>query len=338
MASIEQNTRLNFLPDFRNLGVLLRVLIIVSLMTLVAAALKTYTLGDWLESTSLLAALVSPLTILSLLVLAAVGPWLRRLDARWAVALVVAIEVALCAALLRVVAHVPLEVAEQAPARYLLFTALATLAVLGYFQLRSRALSPAVSEARLQALQARIRPHFLFNSINAVLSLMRAEPRRAEEALEDLAELFRVLMADNRRLIPLARELEICRQYLALEALRLGPRLDVKWSIDPGLDDALVPPLMLQPLLENAVYHGIEPAAQPGTVTIELRHRQDKLRIGLRNPYRGEVRNQSGNRMALENIRERLQLHFDAEAELSTHAGDGVFEVTISLPLMKEER
>jgi hypothetical protein len=112
--------------------------------------------------------------------------------------------------------------------------------------------------------RARIRPHFLFNSINAVLSLVRAEPARAETALQDMADLFRVLMRDNRDLAPLADEIELCRQYLELEQLRLGERLTVDWNLKSMPGDALVPPLVLQPLLENAVYHGIEPSSQPG--------------------------------------------------------------------------
>src|SRR6185369_8877235 len=114
----------------------------------------------------------------------------------------------------------------------------------------AKALSPALIEARLQALQARIRPHFLFNSITAVLSLVRSEPKRAEEALEDLADLFRVLMNDNRDLV------------------RLGDRLQLEWHLNSMPADALVPPLVLQPLLENAVYHGIEPSSDTGVVSI----------------------------------------------------------------------
>lgn len=338
MASIDQNTQFNFLPDFRNLGVILRVLVMVMLMTLVAAALKAYSLRDWLEAATLISVLVAPVTILSLLVLGAASPTLRRLDARVAVALVLALEILLCSLVLQVVSWGLFDFTPTGGPRNWMFTLLATALVLGYFNLRNRALSPAITEARLQALQARIRPHFLFNSINAVLSLMRAEPRRAETALEDLADLFRVLMADNRRLIPLSREVEICRQYLALEALRLGPRLKVDWQVGPGVDDALVPPLILQPLLENAVYHGIEPSTEPGTVSIEIALKSDKLKIVLRNPYRGENRQQSGNRMALANIRERLLLHFDAEAVLTTRGEGGIFEVTITLPYMKEER
>ena len=107
----------------------------------------------------------------------------------------------------------------------LVWRLIAAVLLLAYFELRARALSPAITEARLQALQARIRPHFLFNSINAVLSLVRSEPARAEAALQDMADLFRVLMRDNRELAPLADEVELCRQYLDLEKLRLGERL-----------------------------------------------------------------------------------------------------------------
>jgi two-component system, LytTR family, sensor histidine kinase AlgZ len=338
MASIDQNTQLNFLPDFRNLGVILRILVIVTLMTAAAAALKVYTLRDWLDALTVMTVLVAPVTILSLLALGIAGPTLRRLDARSAVPLVMAVELGVCTLVVQLADRGPFDVAPGGTLRYWLFTAAATAFMLAYFSLRNRALSPALAEARLQALQARIRPHFLFNSLNAVLSLMRAEPRRAETALEDLADLFRVLMADNRKLVPLSRELEICRQYLALEELRLGPRLRMDWRIGPGVDDALVPPLFLQPLLENAVYHGIEPTMEPGTVTLEVERRNDKLGVVLRNPYRGESRNQSGNRMALANIRERLLLHFDAEAALSTRGEDGIFEVVISLPYTTEER
>jgi len=137
----------------------------------------------------------------------------------------------------------------------------------------------------LQALQSRIRPHFLFNSINAVLSLIRQEPRRAEAALEDMAGLFRMLMNDNRELTPLARELELCRQYLSLEQLRLGERLRIEWRTAAMPGDALVPPLVLQPLLENAVYHGVEPRLEPSVVSIDIHAADGQVHAVLRNPF-----------------------------------------------------
>ena len=157
-----------------------------------------------------------------------------------------------------------------------------------YFGLRAKALSPAIAESRLQALQARIRPHFLFNSINAVLSLVRSDPKRAETALLDMADLFRVLMRDNRELVPIADEIELCRQYLELEKLRLSDRLQVEWHLNNMPGDALVPPLVLQPLLENAVYHGIEPSSTPGVVSINIFCKGGDVHAILRNPYRSE--------------------------------------------------
>ncbi len=337
MASINQNRYPNLLPNFRNQGVMLRLLLIVVVMTAVAAALKSSNWTGMLNQCLSLSALAQPTAILSLLLLGVADRWLHKLEYALAVAVIVVVELGIVTV---VVIATDSVFTPDSPglARSWFFTAVATLLVLAYFNLRSRMLSPALTEARLQALQARIRPHFLFNSINAVLSLVRTEPRRAETALEDLADLFRVLMADNRDLVPLAREVELCRQYLGLEALRLGNRLQVEWQADKMPGDALVPPLLLQPLLENAVYHGIEPSMEPGLISIQIFSDRDQVRMLLRNPYREGGSHHSGNKMALANIRERLSLHFDAEASLQTHAGDGHYEVRITLPYVREEK
>jgi two-component system sensor histidine kinase AlgZ len=333
--SINQNAYAGPLPNFRNLGIMLRVLVIVNVAAAAAAIVKSPDLlaawWQFIESS----ALVEPLLILSLLVLAALSNVLRRIP-YWAAAMVVlAVELVLATALY-LAGRILLGDEPSALERYWALVALTTFALLAYFHLRERALSPALSEARLQALQARIRPHFLFNSINAVLSLIRQEPKRAEVALEDMADLFRVLMADNRELTPLVREIELCRQYLGIEQLRLGERLRVDWQIDAFPRDALVPPLVLQPLLENAVYHGIEPRSEPGTISIHVYALRDELHAVLRNPYREASDHHAGNRMALANIRERLALHFDAEARLSVKASDDAYEVRIVMPYVKE--
>ena len=333
--SINQNAYAGALPNFRNLGIMLRVLVIVNVAAAAAAIVKSPDLlaawWQFIESS----ALVEPLLILSLLVLAALSNVLRRIP-YWAAAMVVlAVELVLATALY-LAGRILLGDEPSALERYWALVALTTFALLAYFHLRERALSPALSEARLQALQARIRPHFLFNSINAVLSLIRQEPKRAEVALEDMADLFRVLMADNRELTPLVREIELCRQYLGIEQLRLGERLRVDWQIDAFPRDALVPPLVLQPLLENAVYHGIEPRSEPGTISIHVYALRDELHAVLRNPYREANDHHAGNRMALANIRERLALHFDAEARLSVKASDDAYEVRIVMPYVKE--
>lgn len=324
------------LPDFRNFGILLRIVLIVNGIALLAALLQVPVVRAWPAQFTENAALVEPLLILSLLVLAAAGDVLRRLPYAMAIIAIVAIELALTVALHYATSGLFFVEVHSLP-RWLFIVALSTGMLLGYFDLRGRALSPALAEARLQALQARIRPHFLFNSINAVLSLVRQEPRRAEVALEDLAGLFRALMADNRQLTPISREIELCRQYLDLEQLRLGERLQVEWHIEMMPPDALVPLLALQPLLENAVYHGIEPAETPGVVSITIHVARDRLHVVLRNPYRVTGDHHVGNKMALANIRERLQLHFDVAAELTTQVGENTFEVRMVMPYLKAE-
>ena len=336
MASINQNPSATLLPNFRNLGVTLRILLIVTAITFAAAALKSTTLTGVMEQWFAITALAQPITILSLLALGVTNPWLHKLVYYRAIAAILFMELTITMVVLHFGATL-LETDARDVERSLLFTGIVTLLLVGYFNLRNRALSPALTEARLQALQARIRPHFLFNSINAVLSLIRAEPRRAETALEDMADLFRVLMADNRDLAPLENEVELCRQYLALEQLRLGERLQIDWHVDNMPKDALMPPLVLQPLLENAVYHGIEPSIQPGVISVNIYHVRDQVHMVLRNPYPKYGDHHAGNKMALGNIRERLALHFDAEASLQARVGESEYEVHITIPYVKAD-
>ena len=332
--SINQNAYSGALPNFRNLGILLRILLIVNVIAVTAALVKASGLRALWQEFVEISAVVQPLLVLSLLVLAVLSDALRRLPYALGVCAVLALETGLTTALYYAGGTMLTESGQLE--RYWLLVALTAAALLAYLDLRGRALSPALSEARLQALQARIRPHFLYNSINAVLSLIRQDPRRAEAALEDMADLFRVVMADNRELAPLAREVELCRQYLGLEQLRLGGRLRVEWQVDRMPRDAMVPPLVLQPLLENAVYHGIEPRLEPGAISISIYADEKTVHAVLRNPYQQPAGNHhAGNRMALANIRERLQLHFDAEASLTTKAGEDAYQVHIVMPYVK---
>jgi len=326
------------LPEFRNLGVTLRIVFIVVFLCAFAALVRAASWATLFEVFLEVLAPVQPVLVLSLLVLWALDGWLRRLEYPAGILAVFAVELIIVALVHQVGQRFFPGDPYGALERYWLVTAFATALILYYFHLRSRALSPALSEARLQALQARIRPHFLFNSINAVLSLMRQEPKRAESALEDLADLFRVLMADNRKLSTLEREVELTRQYLSLEQLRLGERLRVDWHIDKMPGEALIPPLVLQPLVENAVYHGIEPSAEPGVIDINVYKSRNEVHLVLRNPYRRDGNHHSGNKMALANIRERLSLHFDAEAGLRTTVTDNAYQVHIVMPYRTEAR
>ena len=322
---------------------MLRVLLGVNAMAVAAALIQSPTIGELVPRFVDGAAWVQPLLLLNLLLLALVAPLLVRLPVWEARLAIVALAVVTSAVLLEFWYSIGLEEGGGARmARIALLGGGGAATMLGYFALRARAFSPAITEARLQALTARIRPHFLFNSLNAVLSLIRAEPRRAEMALEELAELFRVLMRDPRELLPLADEIALCRQYLDLEKLRLGERLRVEWEVVDVPDDLEVPPLMLQPLLENAVYHGIEPVADGGTVHIRFARNGDEFHIQLSNPCGGDRSSAgSGHHMALANIRERLGLYYDLEARLEAsqeNLPDGrcEYRVRIVLPCRKK--
>ncbi len=338
MSSIKQNPASQPLPDFRNFGVMLRVLLGVNALALAAALVQGAGVGDWLPRYIDMAAWVQPLLLLNLAVLALLGDLLRRLPLPLGRVLVVLLAAVSALVLLDFWRFMALDDGGwQRLLRAALLGGLVAAAMLFYFALRARAFAPALDAARLQALTARIRPHFLFNSLNAVLSLIRTQPRRAETALEELAELFRVLMRDHRDLLPLADEIALCRQYLDLEKLRLGERLHVVWEIAEVPADLKVPPLMLQPLLENAIYHGIEPSGEEGTVRIRFARSGDELHIDLANPCRRDAQRQSGNRMALDNIRERLALHYDLEARLEAAEivlddGRSEYRVHIVLP------
>ena len=331
-AIINQNPDPLAFPDLRNLGTILRILLVANAMvfaTAVAGEPQWYAITDaWMQMSSI----VEPQLLVELLVLYAIAPWLERQRYRSGVIVVLALTFAVTLGFNTALAATFGEVTTAALVRRLSLALGMAAVLLFYFALRTKALSPAIAEARLQALQARIRPHFLFNSITAVLSLMRSEPRRAESALEDMADLFRVLMRDNRQLAPLVDEVVLCKQYLELEKLRLGDRLCVEWHVDNMPRDALVPPLVLQPLLENAVYHGIEPSSAPGVIAINIFLRRSEVHAILRNPYQAGSRHRGGNKMAIANIRERLALHFDAEAGLESKVNKETYEVHIRMP------
>ncbi len=334
VASINQTGNAIRLPNFCNVGVMLRSLVLVNALLAAGAVLRAPTpAGAWFEFL-VLAAYCEPVLLASLVAFCAARRWLHALGYAGALAAVAAFELAAAWGMTQTLGRYFDERHPMAFVQVALLVLFATAVTFAYFDLRARALSPAVAEARIQALQARIRPHFLYNSINAVLSLIRSEPRRAERVLEDMADLFRVLMADNRTLVPVGGEVELARQYLAIESLRLGERLRVAWKTAEMRPDALVPPLMLQPLVENAVYHGIEPTPEGGEIAIEVRVAGGQLVLELSNPYAGEARHASGNRMAIANIRERLQLHFDVEASMESRVRDGRYRVTIRMPYL----
>ena len=327
---MRKNSRL---PNLHNLGIHLRILLAVNILVILAAMLLAKQLGDFLPILAELSAVIQPIILLSMLCLYTIYPLISKLNYWLGVVIIVLLEMVISAVVLRLVtAYFSFDNVSNVY-RASLMAAVVTAIILFYFYLQQRAYSPAIAEARLQALQARIRPHFLFNSINAVLSLIRSQPKRAETALEDMADLFRVLMAENRDLVPISEEIALCKQYLNIESLRLEDRLKITWHIDEMPAEALIPPLILQPLLENAVYHGIEPMADGGEIVVSITPKNKELHIEINNPYAPENDHHTGNKMALKNIRERLKLHFDLEASIKTEVKNNRYHVRIRLPI-----
>jgi two-component system sensor histidine kinase AlgZ len=319
------------LPDFRNLGVIARVLVAVNAAAALGVLFAAPELPSAPQHFVQTAAYLEPLLLVQLVTLAALGFLLTRLPYLAGCAAVVALVMGLTAGYHALALQVSTEPLPSLP-RSLLLSGLVAAGLLGYLRLLAKAYSPALVEARLQALQARIRPHFLFNSLNAVLALIRRDPKRAERALEDLADLFRTLMSEPRQFVRLADEISLLERYAGLEQLRLGERLRITWELDAAPSDALLPPLVLQPLLENAVFHGVEPGTATGEVLVRIERRGDRVLARIENPYLEEQQKRAGNRIALENIRERLALFFDAEARIRTSASGARYRVEIEMP------
>ncbi len=188
------------------------------------------------------------------------------------------------------------------------------------------------ARARVHALQARIRPHFLFNSMNTIASLTRSDPARAEVAVQDLSDLFRANLSEKRNTIRLAEEIEVARTYQRMEQLRLGDRLRVDWEIDALPADALVPGLLLQPLLENAIYHGVEPQPEGGAVRVSGELAGGLVTIVVRNAVTDRVSEREGNQLALANIRERLSLMYGERALVKAGRFENEYIVTLRFP------
>jgi two-component system sensor histidine kinase AlgZ len=191
---------------------------------------------------------------------------------------------------------------------------------------------------RIQVLQARIRPHFLFNSMNTIASLINLDPKTAERTVEDLSNLFRSSL-QSPGLVNLSEEIDLCRCYIAIEKIRLAERLTMEWDLGQPIYDALVPSLFLQPLLENAISHGVQLLLEGGAIKLSIQCDDESLCITIVNPVPeiNQRRSSNGNQIALGNIRQRLQLHFGDRAKLYTELNNltNRYLVTIRLPIIE---
>jgi two-component system sensor histidine kinase AlgZ len=321
------------LPDFRNLGVILRVTLLAEMLRLLMTIVTAPVLAGAYAQFTAQGLLYEPALLISLLALYVLAPLIRRIPYAAGLVLILAMVLVIVLVLqlgLRML--LPGQLSESLWRNALLAVTVSG-ALLAYLNWRHLRLSPSLAESRLMALQARIRPHFLFNTLNSVLGLIREDPKRAEAMLENLADLFRAVMADSRALVPFSQELELAKAYVAIEEIRFGPRLRVNWSCDAAPADALVPPLMLQPLVENAVLYGVAPLEAGALIRVEAYQDDLNLVVLVRNPIPEDAQIREGNRIALDNIRERLALHFDVEARLKVGAVNGEFVVSVRIPV-----
>jgi len=322
--------------DVCHAGVVLRAILFVHGAMVVGVAFTARSVAGWLALAASGASVALPAVLLWLLL--ACG--LRRplgalpLGGQWVAALALG---ALSGGVAAQLVGALLPDAAASGATVWLAPALAGAALAaGLFQwlhLRAKGTLPAETTARLAELQSRIRPHFLFNTLNTALALVRLDPARAEGVLEDLAELFRVAIVDSGEAVTLGEEVELARRYLAIEQIRFGERLTLTWELDPAAAAARVPPLLLQPLVENAVRHGIEPAPEGGAVRVRTRVRSGCAEIAIVNSVPRSTRQRPGSGIALKNVRERLRLMHDVAARFEIERNAETFRVQIVVPL-----
>ncbi|MCG6943611.1 MAG: sensor histidine kinase [Thiohalocapsa sp.] len=335
------------MPDFCSVPVALGVVLYGELLAVLLALADSSPLVGFWARLGPLSLLVLGIVLLAASLLCLLGSPLRRLSgvAAVAVALGLIVASAMAVAYLCTVLVPWGEGAGLFPddgARGLLIRAGLISAIVGALMLRYlylhqqwRGQVEAVANARFKTLQARIRPHFLFNSMNTIASLTQTDPRLAEEVVEDLADLFRASLATETDRTTLAEELELAHRYLNIEAQRLGDRMRVVWDLDDLPGDAPVPPLILQPLVENAVYHGIQPSTEPGEIRIVGRYRRGAVNLSIRNTLprsSDSVRRHKGSGMALQNVSQRMEAMFPGEARVTRSLVDGDYLVRLVFP------
>ena len=322
-----------FLPELCLPEALLAMIVLAELLVLVLVLAEPLHRGfDW-QRLALTSLFVQWILLLSAALLCRLRPWLMRLRAALAGSLACALVVGLtlaCTAAADYLQLTNLSESGEGLYRYLrhaLIALIMSALLLRYFYLQGqwRRQEKAELQARIESLQARIRPHFLFNSLNSIASLVVLDPHKAEQAVLDLSDLFRASLARPGSLVSWREELALARRYLSIEQYRLGDRLTLEWQVDEVPDDLPIPQLTLQPLLENALIYGIQPRIEGGVVRVEASYRDGVFELCVSNPC-AEAPEQPasrGTRQGLLNIDARLAALFGPRASLSVDRRDG---------------
>ncbi|GAC1373619.1 MAG: alginate biosynthesis two-component system sensor histidine kinase AlgZ [Aquirhabdus sp.] len=341
-----------FLPRFSEAGALLRLLVVTNLLALFSALIPmTAAQNFWCEQYFVYVFFMNWVALSFAIIADKMRSRLIRMP-RLRAAVVCALIVSVIVVLYTFIVNqlfVYLHLMEPNPTliwrsigHNLLLTMIAGGVLLHYLYMRERLVVRERAElsARLDTLQARIRPHFLFNSMNTVLSLIDIDSRRAGMVVEDLSALFRASLQSAGE-VTLYDEMVLCRRYLAIESVRLGDRLQVEWQTadEETMRKLKIPSLTLQPLLENAVVHGVEPSSRPSLITVLIEYTAGEVKIVVTNPIQPvqqilPERAATGNQMALKNIHDRLQAQYGATARLTTHRTQGFFTAYLSYPFI----
>ncbi len=337
--------KIAWFPNFCRLPVVFGVVLIAQLVAIVTVMAQRHVVEDTWDHLSLVSLFVQWIALLCAGTLCAARQQLTKLPvwiglgAAWFI--VVAITALGTVAAQWTSVSLGLSVAgidsgKDPLAANLVIAGLVAAGALRYFYVQQQWLRSieAQADSRISALQARIRPHFLYNSMNTVASLIPTRPELAERTIEDLSDLFRQVLSQPRREIQLGEELDMTRRYLAIEELRMGERLRIEWQVDALPRAIKVPPLILQPLVENCIYHGIQPLAEGGTLTVEGKVTASHWQIQLRNPVDSATHSErQGNGMAQDNIRLRLDHYYDGQGQFRVESSNDQYTVTIVAPL-----
>ncbi len=341
-----------FIPDLCNSRAVIILVVVTQLFAMVVTVLETRLPAFDLMDFTLVSLLCQWITLSSAGIICTVRPFLRNLSVNLVLLsclLIVLVDTAVFSFVGQwVVTPEYLEFESVfniwSILQNLIIAAILSIMVFRYFlvQYQLRLQERAELNARLQSLQSRIRPHFLFNSMNIIASLIATDPDTAERVVEDLSELFRASLKEGTDLVPLKSEVDLCKKYSRIEQLRLGKRLTVNWhevSFPAGLyEQVQIPMLLLQPLLENAIYHGIQPRAEGGVVDITFENKGDLIQVTITNPLPSSsfpsetIKQHKGNKIAVENIKNRLAAFYGEQGKLEQDQKDNEFVTVLSFP------
>jgi two-component system sensor histidine kinase AlgZ len=345
-TAVERETQA-YLPDFCAGGTLLVVVLVAVLVAIVLTLAGNPASGTFLVELAETSLFVLWLALLSAAVLCRIRGWVEGFGKTQAFVisfmLLLVVCMLLAEAAFQLTGRFSNAIVADSHGGFLLRTfaisAIVIALAMRYLYVASEWRRSIVLEAqsRVSALQALIRPHFLFNSMNTIAALTRSNPRQAEQAVEDLADLLRANLGGPRDRSTLRDEVEVAQLYERIEKLRLGDRLDIRWNLEKIPPDVLLPNLTLQPLIENAIYHGIELLPEGGGVVVVGRREQDRLVIEISNPVvNGAKALREGNQMALSNISQRFELAYGTRGQVVVKEGDESFTVRLEFPLEQE--